>query len=95
MPQTKSLSPPTVAALVGESLQVIASPCREMALPDVISASLSLDAWTSIPVGCVSAFTRFFPGGFGLTFALRGSAREHNPATQLYAGSVLGAAGIP
>jgi hypothetical protein len=36
---------------VGESLQVVVSPCWEMALPDVISASLSLDAWSSIPVG--------------------------------------------
>ena len=40
MRQTKSLSPPTVVALVDESLQVIASPCWEMALPDVISAIL-------------------------------------------------------
>ena len=31
------------------SLQVVASPCWEMVLPDVISADLSLDAWACIP----------------------------------------------
>jgi len=41
MRQTKSLSPPTVDALVGESSQVVVSPCWEMALPDVISAILA------------------------------------------------------
>ena len=34
---------------VGRSLQVVASPCWEMALPGVISANLSLDAWTHTP----------------------------------------------
>jgi hypothetical protein len=41
MRQAKSLSPPTVDALVGESLQVVASPCWEMALPNVISTILA------------------------------------------------------
>ena len=35
---------------VGGSLQVVASPCWEMALPGVISENLSLDAWTHTPV---------------------------------------------
>ncbi len=35
---------------VGRSLQVVASPCWEVALPDVISENLSLDAWTHTPV---------------------------------------------
>jgi hypothetical protein len=54
---------------VGESLQVVVSPCWEMALPDVISASLSLDAWSSIPVGLLvhmpgsSQSTAAFPRG--------------------------------
>ena len=43
------------------SLQVVTSPCWKMVLPDVISASLSLRAWTPIPVGSYGAFTRFFP----------------------------------
>jgi hypothetical protein len=36
---------------VGGSLQVAASPCWVMVLPDVISASLSQDAWARIPAG--------------------------------------------
>jgi len=35
---------------VGGSLQVVASPCWELALPGVISENLSLDAWTCTPV---------------------------------------------
>ena len=34
--------------LVEESLQVVANPCCGLAVPDVISADLSSDAWTSI-----------------------------------------------
>ncbi len=49
MRRTRSLPPPTVAALVSGSLQVAASPCWEVALPDVIPASPSLDAWTLTP----------------------------------------------
>ena len=52
MRQTKSLPPPTALALVGGSLQVAASPCWEMALPDVISACLSLDARARITAVC-------------------------------------------
>ena len=37
--------------LCNESLQVAASLYCKMVVPDVISASLSLDAWSSIPVG--------------------------------------------
>ena len=42
------------------SSQVVANPCWEMVFPDVISASLSLDAWTRIPLACESAHTRYF-----------------------------------
>jgi hypothetical protein len=52
MRQTKSLPPPTALALVGGSLQVAASPCWVMALPDVISGCLSLDARAPIAVVC-------------------------------------------
>ena len=38
--------------LVGRSLQVATSPCWEMALPDVISACLSLDARAPITAVC-------------------------------------------
>jgi len=34
------------------SLQVAASPCWKMVVPDVISACLSLDAWTFTPAAC-------------------------------------------
>ena len=50
MRRTITLSPHFGFPSCGESLQVAASPCWEMALPDVISASLSLDAWTSTAV---------------------------------------------
>ena len=56
----------------GRSLQVATSPCCKMALPDVISASLSLVAWTCIPAAagvptpvsssCTSAFPPWDPG---------------------------------
>ena len=49
MRQTKTLPLPTVATLVSGSLQVAARPCWVMALPDVISADLSPDAWTPTP----------------------------------------------
>jgi len=52
MRQTETLPPPTVVALVGGSLQVAASPCWGTALPDVISASLSLDARAPVAAVC-------------------------------------------
>ena len=60
MRQAKSLPPASVPS-ADRSLQVVASPCWEMALPDVISASLSLDAWTCTPSAREGALTRFFP----------------------------------
>jgi hypothetical protein len=55
--------PPTRFGLgfARRSLQVAASPCWKMVLPDVISASLSPGAWTPTPVGPYGAFARFFP----------------------------------
>ena len=61
MRQTKTLSQPQLVTLRRESLQVAACPCWELALPDVISASLSLGAWTLTPVGSSGAYARFFP----------------------------------
>src|SRR5512135_2336478 len=49
MRQTPILSMPPASASVIESLQVAASPCWMLALPDVISAGLSLDAWPHTP----------------------------------------------
>ena len=72
MRQTKT--PPTAFNVYNGSLQVVASPCWEMALPDVISASLSPGAWTLTPVGSSGAFARFFPENIGLPQITRRSA---------------------
>lgn len=48
MRRTTALPPPPALASVGGSVQVVASPCWAMALPDVISVSPSLDAWAPI-----------------------------------------------
>ena len=61
MRQTNSLPLTSAFASLSGSLQVAASPCWKMALPDVISASLPLGAWTPTPVGPYGAFARFFP----------------------------------
>jgi len=47
MRQTKTLSQPRLIALSHESLQVAASPCWELAFPDVIS---SIFLWVLGPV---------------------------------------------
>ena len=41
------------------------SPCWELAVPDVISTSLSLDAWTCTTVVLRGAHARFFPRNIG------------------------------
>jgi hypothetical protein len=73
-PHAPNQIPPTASGcpLVGGSLQVAASPCWKMVLPDVISADLSLDAWTPTPAAPVvlmlvsshrtSAFPTLGPG---------------------------------
>jgi hypothetical protein len=43
------------------SLQVAASPCSELLLPDVISTRLPPGAWTPAPAGPYGALARFFP----------------------------------
>jgi len=78
-------NPPAVfgSTYYGRSLQVVTSPCWELALPGVISAIL---VWVlgplprSVPFG---AYARFFPKGFGLTSDLTGSARQRLAAMQL------------
>ena len=71
MRQTKSLSPPTVYALVGESSQVVASPCWDMALPDVISAILVWVLGPPTPWRPFGAYARYFPKDGGLTSRMR------------------------
>ncbi len=57
MRQTKILLPISVL-LYGRSLQVIASPCWKLALPDVISVDLSLDALDPIPEVPITSLVR-------------------------------------
>lgn len=56
-------SPPTGFGITWSdgSSQVAASPCWKVVLPDVISAVLSLRAWTRTSEGLLGARTRFFP----------------------------------
>ena len=52
MRQTTTLHPDFVSPTYTRwSLQVAASPCWAVVFPDVISASLSQDAWAMIPAG--------------------------------------------
>jgi hypothetical protein len=76
----------SVLPLYHESLQVAARPCWKQALPSVISANLSLDAWTHTPVVPTGALTRFFPGDNGLHHARSGSALNNILVRQLLYG---------
>jgi hypothetical protein len=88
MRQTKPLPVPSALASFAGSLQVAASPCWELALPDVVSANLSLDAWTCTAVACevhmlVSSFTTSaFP-----TRGLGGSASTTAPLQTISCGA--------
>ena len=70
--------------LVRRSLQVAASPCWEPVLPDVISAILSSDAWSSIPTVPPSALACFFLGVIGLPKTLFRSASRWYPRTRFF-----------
>ncbi len=78
-------NPPSASGspLCLESLQVAARPCWMSAFPSVISANLSLDAWTHTPVVPTGALTRFFPGDDGLHHAESGSALNNLSVPQL------------
>jgi len=82
------LSPLTASVLPSchESLQVAAYPCWKSTLPSVISANLSLDAWTHTPAAPSGAHTRFFPGNNGLHHTGSGSAYRKISARQLLCG---------
>ena len=76
------------------SVPVAANPCCDVALPDVISACLSLDAWTLTPGGAVGACTHYFPTTIGLPPVLMGSASRVNPFSDFRTGGDVGAAVI-
>jgi hypothetical protein len=73
------------------SLQVVVSPCCEMALPGVLSAHLSPPAWTSTPGASPGAFTRFFPADIGLHCLGIGSASHDDPYRDFCTGAYVGA----
>ena len=69
MRQTKSLPQPSALALYRRSLQVVVSPCWEMALPDVRICKSFPGCLDPCPGGSQSALARFFPWDIGLPHA--------------------------
>jgi len=86
MRQTEILSQSRCYPRAMSLLQVAAYPCWKSALPSVISANLSLDAWTHTPAASAGAHTRFFPGNNGLHHTGSGSADRKISARQLLYG---------
>jgi len=80
---------------VGESSQVAASPCWEVALPDVISAGPSLDARPHAAAGLRGALARYFPRRHRPSPARDRSAFPRESAQRLPSGNDFAAAGIP
>ena len=76
-------------------MQVAASPCWELALPDVISASSSPDAGTHTATGCGSASTRFFLPQQRPSLRDNRSAYPQCSAQRLQSGKVYAVAVIP
>jgi hypothetical protein len=83
-----------LVSLYHESLQVATSPCWRMVVPDVISACLSLDAWTPTPAACRVhlPITSPPPSAFPKSLWV-GSPRQS--AQRLLSGGDFGAAVIP
>jgi hypothetical protein len=86
MRQTKSL-PPVPVPFADGSLQVVANPCWEMALPDVISEFLVQVLGPHTPRCPPGALARFFPGDSGFTSGGTRFAHHMAPAMQLQPGS--------
>jgi hypothetical protein len=95
MRRTKSLPPISGTALYGGSLQVVASPCWELAFPDVISASLSLDARTSVTAGRAVLLPVASQHDFGLPQGEMGRLSRIVPLSDFRAGVVFATAVIP
>src|SRR5262249_24108999 len=79
------LSPSSAFGLVGESLQVVTSPCCPRQLPDVIRESV-LGCWTPYPGGTPCALTCFFHDVIGLPHGRIGSASRFDPANDFSQG---------
>lgn len=84
---------PTVS--VSGSSQVAASPCWEVALPDVISAGPSLDARPHAAAGRRGAHARYFPRRHRPSLRDNRSAFPRESAQRLQSGKDFAAAGIP
>jgi len=89
------LSPPSANASFEESWQVATSPCCQRALPDVISANPSSDAWSHTPAVPQSARTCFFLRVIGLPPVKIGSASRFVPRITTSRGWAFEAADIP
>jgi len=80
---------------VSGSSQVAASPCWEVALPDVISAGPSLDARPHAAAGLRGAHARYFPRRHRPSLRNDRSAFPRDSAQRLQSGTDFAAAGIP
>ncbi len=80
--------------LVGRSLQVVASPCWEMALPDVISARLSLDARAPITAVCEVLIPVSSPTASAFPALSSGRLFRNFPPKRLLSGSNFATAAI-
>jgi len=95
-PHASDQNPPAAygSPSVGGSLQVAASPCWVVALPDVISADLSPDAWTPTPAAPMvhvlvsshgtSAFPTLGPGRRSAMFRTATSVRALTSGLQSF-----------
>jgi hypothetical protein len=88
MRQTTHLCRISALTLYRQSLQVAVSPCWQMALPDIISANLSPDAWPPTPAVPRSAHACFFLLVIGLPQIGNGSAFRYFPRTRLSADTI-------
>lgn len=78
-----SSRPPLALALYGGSLQVAPSPLLDLGTSRRYLRSLCIGARTRAPQFPFSAYSRFFPKGFGLASTSTGSAHRNLAAMQL------------
>ena len=95
MRQTKSLLLISAPALYSGSLQVAASPCWEMALPDVISACPSLDARTCTAAEPQGALPASSPATSALPESTERVGFRFGPLSDFTAGPHFAAVVIP
>ena len=87
-PMRQTMCLPPTSLLYGGSLQVVASPCWQMALPDVIS-TVCVQALGPLPRRVPSVLTRFFPKDIGLALEPRGLAHRDDPCNATSTGALI------